>query len=295
VGTQNLFETTASVSGVNFENLFLECYAPGKAVFGMGATGGVYGSTFKNLLLSASVDTAQIWSQNGTGSFIQNTFQDCEMERTATSTVVPFSVITTSGNANFNQFNQVRIDGNNNTTTPFFHFESTLVGTYMTDWTFVNILGEQNTGGILTALAAYNWKLLNVTDEDSTAAYTANLIDFRANSNSLGSRNINIENSGRRGQSMTSGKFDISVDPATSTEVTIINCNPTPASQNSLLNIPVNSVVYGTRGYATTFQGTGVPAFAAVVGSLYLRQDGGTGSTLYVKESGTGTTGWVAK
>jgi hypothetical protein len=41
--------------------------------------------------------------------------------------------------------------------------------------------------------------------------------------------------------------------------------------------------------------GAGVPAVAASVGSLWLRTDGGAGSTLYVKESGTGTTGWVAK
>lgn len=33
----------------------------------------------------------------------------------------------------------------------------------------------------------------------------------------------------------------------------------------------------------------------ANVGSLFLRTDGGSGTTLYVKESGTGNTGWAAK
>lgn len=33
----------------------------------------------------------------------------------------------------------------------------------------------------------------------------------------------------------------------------------------------------------------------APVGTLYLRTDGGTSTTLYVKESGAGNTGWVAK
>jgi hypothetical protein len=33
----------------------------------------------------------------------------------------------------------------------------------------------------------------------------------------------------------------------------------------------------------------------APVGSLYTRTDGGSNTTLYVKESGTGNTGWVAK
>lgn len=43
------------------------------------------------------------------------------------------------------------------------------------------------------------------------------------------------------------------------------------------------------------YSGNGVPNIPAAVGSLYLRRDGGAGSTLYVKESGTGTSGWVAK
>jgi Pectate lyase superfamily protein len=44
-------------------------------------------------------------------------------------------------------------------------------------------------------------------------------------------------------------------------------------------------------------QGTGSPeaALAAPRGSVYLRTDGGAGTTLYVKESGIGNTGWVAK
>lgn len=43
--------------------------------------------------------------------------------------------------------------------------------------------------------------------------------------------------------------------------------------------------------------GTGNPngLVAGKVGSLYLRVDGGAGTTLYVKESGSGNTGWVSK
>jgi hypothetical protein len=40
--------------------------------------------------------------------------------------------------------------------------------------------------------------------------------------------------------------------------------------------------------------GTGAPAVAAPVGSLYLRLDGGTDTTLYRKETGAGAAGWVA-
>lgn len=43
--------------------------------------------------------------------------------------------------------------------------------------------------------------------------------------------------------------------------------------------------------------GTGSPEAVVVapVGSAFLRTDGGASTTLYVKESGTGNTGWVAK
>ncbi len=43
--------------------------------------------------------------------------------------------------------------------------------------------------------------------------------------------------------------------------------------------------------------GTGSPegAVTAPIGKAYLRTDGGASTTLYVKESGTGNTGWVAK
>jgi hypothetical protein len=43
--------------------------------------------------------------------------------------------------------------------------------------------------------------------------------------------------------------------------------------------------------------GTGSPenVLTASPGSLYLNFSGGAGTTLYVKESGTGNTGWVGK
>lgn len=45
----------------------------------------------------------------------------------------------------------------------------------------------------------------------------------------------------------------------------------------------------------TSGSGTPEGAVTAPVGSLYTRTNGGAGTTLYVKESGSGNTGWVAK
>lgn len=49
-------------------------------------------------------------------------------------------------------------------------------------------------------------------------------------------------------------------------------------------------------GTAIWTSGAGTPegAVTAPIGSLYTRTDGGAGTTLYIKESGTGNTGWAA-
>ena len=56
-------------------------------------------------------------------------------------------------------------------------------------------------------------------------------------------------------------------------------------------------VALGGPGAPLLATGTGSPegVVTAPVGSMYSRQDGGTGTTLYVKESGAGNTGWAAK
>lgn len=45
------------------------------------------------------------------------------------------------------------------------------------------------------------------------------------------------------------------------------------------------------------YSGTGTPegVITAPIGARYRRIDGGAGTSLYIKESGTGNTGWVGK
>lgn len=67
-------------------------------------------------------------------------------------------------------------------------------------------------------------------------------------------------------------------------------------SGTTLANLRAQSMLFGTAS-TKIISGIGDPngAYTADVGSLFLRTNGGAGSTLYVKESGTGNTGWVAK
>lgn len=58
----------------------------------------------------------------------------------------------------------------------------------------------------------------------------------------------------------------------------------------------IRALSVGVGGTAEVFAGTATPegAVTAPVGSLFLRTDGGTATTLYVKETGSGNTGWAA-
>ena len=66
------------------------------------------------------------------------------------------------------------------------------------------------------------------------------------------------------------------------------------AGYMSTLHLGTGGTAAGVRFFTS---GTGSPegSVTASVGSLFTRTDGGAGTTLYVKESGTGNTGWVAK
>jgi hypothetical protein len=57
------------------------------------------------------------------------------------------------------------------------------------------------------------------------------------------------------------------------------------------------SLFFGLGTVRGIYGGAGAPegVVTASPGSMYLNQSGGGGTTLYIKESGTGNTGWVAK
>lgn len=70
-------------------------------------------------------------------------------------------------------------------------------------------------------------------------------------------------------------------------------------SSTSFFSVPTGRIDIDKSGTGSlaVIQGTGSPenTVTARVGSLYLRSDGGESTTLYVKQSGTSNTGWVAK
>jgi len=105
---------------------------------------------------------------------------------------------------------------------------------------------------------------------------------------------IDLQNGGQAGTAAQGIFIDSTTGGTTGALLNVKN------NGNQLLKVvsdgtfSIPSVVLGNGGPQITM-GVGVPAVSAPVGSLYLRTDGTAGATLYVKESGTGTAGWVAK
>jgi hypothetical protein len=104
------------------------------------------------------------------------------------------------------------------------------------------------------------------------------------------------------------GTGTISLDIATSgTAGTVIGSNFfTSLSTDTTGNVtlPVGNLVIGTSGKGVTLpggitwtSGSGSPegVVTAPIGSLYSRSDGGLLTSLYVKQSGSGNTGWAGK
>jgi hypothetical protein len=287
------FSWSTNLSNMCFSDMTIQS---DNDIFAITGAGGIYGSKFDSLFLYCSSDSKRIWNQDSTGSFVHNTFSNVEMQRTTNSIVAPFYIRNNvEGTAiNFNLFQQVRLNGYNNVITPFIYIETTSSQAYSTDWTFINILGEQNPGGMIHSKGSRNWLFMNVTDEDSNTPYVDNMIACYATTGVLAPSDNTFINVGRRGQSVAAGKFDIYHDVGG--PCTIINGRSFPGIMK--INAGPRFTVIATAGFPTQYSGTGTPEniINAARGSTYSRLDGGAGTSFYVKETdATLYTGWVAK
>ena len=82
----------------------------------------------------------------------------------------------------------------------------------------------------------------------------------------------------------------------------VLTYDTTNGWQNEAAGLPLSGgtltgdlSVNSTAAIITSGSGTPESVVTAPIGSLFLRTDGGAGTSLYVKESGAGNTGWVGK
>lgn len=106
---------------------------------------------------------------------------------------------------------------------------------------------------------------------------------------------ISSPNIGQAGKNYDSGFFYRSYRDIEIFISRLLSKGPAIVSTLTADEIDVADLV--TLGTVTWSIGIGSPegVVTAAVGSLYSRTDGGVSTTLYVKQTGTGNTGWAAK
>jgi hypothetical protein len=123
----------------------------------------------------------------------------------------------------------------------------------------------------------------------------ANGLALTADGNTLnfGNSGYNYFQNGFAGATMRIG----AVGASSSTEITCGSGVALRANPNGTLTTFANRINLGSDSGPQLWNGSVAPegVVTAPVGSLYLRTNGGAGTTLYVKESGAGSMGWVAK
>lgn len=75
----------------------------------------------------------------------------------------------------------------------------------------------------------------------------------------------------------------------------LLGSTVSPITDIMASKVYADTVILSTGLLITSGVGSPVGILSAPVGSLYLRKDGGTLTTLYIKETGSGNMGWVAK
>lgn len=153
-------------------------------------------------------------------------------------------------------------------------------------------------------LSVFNTYTSEATNERLEMLWSANQMYMRLMSGaSVSSRTFNIATSGVL--DLTGGSY-VNIGQAVSRiwQLDSNGCLKPAGTANTqdigTAALDVRDIYLGGDIYVATAKwssGTGSPegVKTAPVGSLYTRLDGGAGTTLYVKESGTGSTGWVAK
>lgn len=164
------------------------------------------------------------------------------------------------------------------------------------DALYNNTTGNYNTANGAGTLVS------NTTGNDNTASGLQALF-----SNTTGSSNLALGlNSGRfiangSANTITDNSVYLGVDSRAfadnqSNQIVIGHTAIGGGSNTATIGNPSVTVLY-LAGSVGWFQGNGTPegAVAAPVGSFYSRKDGGANTSFYVKESGSGNTGWIGK
>jgi hypothetical protein len=237
----NLFEPTSSIGNLLFEGLTLTSIAG--HIFDLGATGGIHQSGFLNMAMVVWTAASSMMVQNGSGDTLEVMFSNCEFNRKATATVPAFDLKGPAGGINDNTWENCRAHSNGATSTPFWRLEGTR-GSYVHDNRWVNIVGEQNRGGLVHLYSAYGGGFDDVYDWDAGAPYVDHIVLLgKSGSGGVEPKRVRVRNVGTRYETMTAGKFHLYIPPTLSPEGIVIE-NVGDPNGTSLVSVPSTGRVF---------------------------------------------------
>jgi hypothetical protein len=142
---------------------------------------------------------------------------------------------------------------------------------------------------------SYPFPFAGVTIDATTAKITLDGVDGTVAAGSIGI----AENTGALGLSSRGGVnvFLDNNNVHTTQELGVYVNGATTGSATKVLRVVETGAIFPQNTGAAIYSGAGTPegVVTANIGSVYLNTTGGAATSFYVKESGTGNTGWVAK
>lgn len=187
------------------------------------------------------------------------------------------------------------------------------LGGSATGWTYIlddTQRGIQKTTSPVVGLFAGNWNINDSVQVDSLAtpnkggrvgfgeAPVSGMVDVYAGNGGSGASTEPAQRATQRSATFTGSVIKWIADRASSfAAFRFLELYSGGSSGTLVYAIRGDGAMTVGADGALWLSGSGSPegVVTAVVGSLYTRTNGGAGTTLYIKESGTGNTGWVAK
>lgn len=318
---------SATCHDISVESLRITC--SGGHMFNSPGGNAFYLATIRDSLLIQNSTGYGVFNHDGL-DYDKVLVENCQIIRPSGSTVAAWYVRNATGAANCNTWRNLRFDSNNSTAAPCIYLESNdTSGRYTYDNTIEDILSEQSPGGVVEVYSARNLRIANVVDWDTSVTCTSDLVKIgksAATGASL-SRNVYIEKCGRRGGSGFGygTTYDVNLIATQVKSVTVMELHNSGVSGKisfaagdyvTLVGAPTGGIAWTGQpatathyfggsavfeqgiyfGSAKDTSGTGTPEGAVTgnPGDVFRRRDGASGSTFYIKSSGTGNTGWVA-
>lgn len=189
-----------------------------------------------------------ILKHSGSGAFLNATIRETTFNATAGFSVPQIDLSNSAGALNTTRWRDCLFNGSATATAPFAKIVSTSTGIWACDHSFRDITAEFCPAGVIYAESCANILIDQVMPWDVTT-YTDDVFKFSTNATSgKVSRAITVKNSGRRGGTLTAGKYDVNFESGAQ-YVLAENMWPTTSGDVPAIHLPTQYGLSINCGY----------------------------------------------